>query len=650
MTIRKMFAAAVAMAAMAAMADRVETRLDGNGWTLDGLPVLVPHCWNKADGADGDPGEAVASKVFASSVPATSYARRRGVYSRVLPDAKEGRRYFVRCEGASQAATVRVNGVEIGSHKGAFTAFCFEATGAMRTSGNRLEIEVSNEFDPDVPPISGDFTLAGGLYRSVWLIETDPVCIDPTIDGGPGVRVFAEMDGTVRVEADVSGADDAVVDWTPKKVENPKLWSPEEPNLYKVAVSVRKGEWSDTVVQTFGFRTAEIREDGFYLNGEKRKVRGVNRHQDLEGAGWAQTPQQEERDIRLIKAMGADGLRLAHYPQSPNIYDLCDRYGLMVWSEIPVVDKVGGPMFMENARRMLREMIAQHRNHPSVCWWGVWNELYNGIEKDVAPPEEEWSAVSTGLVALAKDLDPSRPVVAATCKPSRTKLNASVPHIAFNIYPGWYTRKTMRQVVDDFFGKNAVPTIALSEYGAGASIFHHETPAKPLADPVGPFHPEEWQTKIHMDDLRVIKADDRLWGSFVWAMFDFAADARREGDRHGVNDKGLVTRDRVTPKDAYFLYKANWNQEPMLHLCGKRMTATANALVDVTAFSNVGDVRLTVNGETVGVKTPDEICSVTFDGVQLRSGENRIRVVASAGRCARSEEAVVVVTDPSARP
>ena len=613
------------MAAMAAMADRVETRLDGNGWTLDGLPVLVPHCWNKADGADGDPGEAVASKVFASSVPATSYARRRGVYSRALPDAKEGRRYFVRCEGASQAATVRVNGVEIGSHKGAFTAFCFEATAAMHPNGNVLEIEVSNELAPDIPPISGDFTLAGGLYRSVWLIETDPVCIDPTIDGGPGVRVFPSLDGMVRVEVDVSGADDAVVDWEPKWVANLKLWSPEEPNVYAVTVTVKKAEWSDAVVQPFGFRTAEMREEGFYLNGVKRKVRGVNRHQDLEGKGWEVSAAEEERDVDLIKAMGADGLRLAHYPQSVNMYDLCDRKGLMVWSEIPLVDAVGGAAFRENARRMLREMIAQHRNHPSVCWWGVWNELFNCPEA-LQGDEADWAAFSAELVRLCQTRDPSRPVVAASCKLDRKTLNATVSNLCYNKYPLWYEDETMREAVDAFVAANGLAVTALSEYGAGGSVFLHQNPVKKPVPIISRFHPEEYQTFVHMADLRDIKADERLWGSFVWAMFDFSADARREGDRHGINDKGLVTRDRVTPKDAFFLYRANWNAEPMLHLCGKRMTATTNETVDITAFGNVSPVSLYVNGKKTGEMALDAINSVTFPGVKLAQGPNVISV------------------------
>lgn len=600
-------------------ADRVEMRLDGAAWTLDGLPVLVPDSWNKIDASDGQPGEKTTPTTFVPSVQAGSYVRRAGVYSRRLPDAKSGRRYFIRCEGASQTAAVLVNGVLLGTHKGAFTAFCYEATAAMKPTGNVLEIQVSNAFDPAIPPVSGDFTMCGGLYRSVWLVETDPVCIDPTRHGGPGVRVFPSMDGSVRVEADVSGADDAVVDWEPKKIENPRLWSPETPHVYEVTVTVRKGTSVDTVVQPFGFRTAEIREDGFYLNGRKRKVRGVNRHQDLEGAGWALSAAQEERDIRLIKTMGADGLRLAHYPQSENIYGLCDRLGLMVWSEIPVVDEMGSDEFMANAREMLREMIAQHRNHPSVCWWGVWNEV------------RAWEPVdqSKSLVSLVASLDPTRPVVAASCMPRNKAMNASVPNLCFNMYPRWYTPWSLSQCVDDIYRRNPfLKTIALPEYGAGGSVYHQRNPAGASVEPISPFHPEEWQTHVHCEDYRLIKDDARLWGSFVWAMFDFAADGRREGDRHGVNDKGLVTRDRVVPKDAYWFYKANWNPEPMLHLCGKRLTATTSGRVDVTAFSNEDrEVTLFVNGRRIASRKPDDVNTVVFKDVPLTLGENGISVV-----------------------
>jgi beta-galactosidase len=615
--------------ALSASAGRVVTQLDGNDWTLDGLPVLVPNSWNKLDGADGraDYSEVVRGD---SSATFSSYARRLGVYRRALPDAKPGRRYFVRCGGACEVASLRVNGREVGSHEGAFTAFCLEITDALRPSGNELEIAVSNVYDAGIPPASGDFTMCGGLYRSVTLIETDPVCIDPTVDGASGVRVFAETNGEIRVEADVSGATDAVVEWTPRKVDNPELWSPENPKLYSLRVTVRKGEWSDTVEETFGFRTVEFREDGFYLNGVKRRARGVNRHQELAGCGWEMTPAQEERDIRLIKAMGADSVRLSHYPQSDGIYALCDRLGLMVWSEIPVVDRMtaDGGRFAANALKALREMIAQHRNSPSVCWWGVFNELYNNFGEKDAPAEGAWESAVRRLADAARTLDPSRPVVAASNMPHRRDLNSIGDAIGYNIYPGWYFDGGMKEKVDEFISLNPLRPMGISEYGAGASVFHHANPAQ-RPEPGGRFHPEEHMTRVHMDCFRDIKPDDRLWCSFVWQMFDCASDLRGEGDSPGVNDKGLVTRDRVTAKDAYYLYKANWNPEPMLHLCGKRMTSTTNSVVDVVAFSNVGAVNLEVNGATVATTAPDEINAVVFRGVSLKPGANIIRVTAA---------------------
>ena len=618
-----MFALAVVVASVA-YAGRIETCLDGNGWTLDGLPVLVPDCWNKIDGADGR----VADGAWKTSRSACSesYARRRGTYRCELPGAKPSRRYFIRCEGAGQTAAVRVNGAEIGRHAGAFTAFCFEATAAMTPGANILEIEVSNEIDPSIPPLDGDFNVCGGLYRSVWLLETDPVCIDPTRLGACGVRVFPSMDGTVRVEADISGASDATLDWEPKKVADPVAWTPETPAVYRVRVTVEKDGFSDTVVQPFGFRTAEIRADGFYLNGVKRKVRGVNRHQEVEGEAWAMTDAQHLRDMRLVKAMGADAVRLCHYPQSGGVLDVCDALGIMVWAEIPVVNRIGGAAFRERARQMLREMIAQQRNHPSVCWWGCWNELYNGVKGADAPAAGDWEAESAALAALAAELDPSRPVVAATCFPRRADLNASIPNACLNIYPGWYKDATMADCISGYFAANpSATTLALSEYGAGASIHQHENPPR-RHKPSGPFHPEEWQTRVHVAAYRDILADARVWGSFVWAMFDFAADARREGDRAGINDKGLVTRDRVVPKDAYFFYKANWNAQPMLHLCGRRMRATSASAVDVVAFSNAGDVSLEVNGAPAGAKTPDSVKCAVFENVALAPGENTIAV------------------------
>ncbi len=308
--------------------------LNGTGWTCDGLPVTVPHGWNIGDGADGldVPKENRGHR----SVSSPSYERKKVCYARTLPDPVKGRRTFVKCEGASVKAEMRVNGKVAGCHAGAYTAFCFEVTDLLEPSGNRLEIDVDNAYDPDLPPNEADFTVCGGLYRNVWLIETPRVCIDPTVDGGPGVAINADPDtGRVTARVTVSGGTNEVQTFD---FANPKLWRPEAPNLYALTVKIRQGGCEDEVTETFGFRKAEFREDGFYLNGKKRQIHGVCRHQDRLGKGWAVSAADEAEDIRWMKRMGADGVRTSHYPNSPSFYDLCDRNGLLVWTEIPVVD------------------------------------------------------------------------------------------------------------------------------------------------------------------------------------------------------------------------------------------------------------------------------------------------------------------------
>ena len=308
------------------------TPLSGDAWTVDGEPCTVPHTWNAVDGAYGfgDNRQTPSSS--------DSYERRVSVYARRLPDPSPGKRYFVRCDGASVKATVRVNGMEVGRHVGAFTAFVFEVTPALKESGNMLEIEVDSRFDPDVPPYSADFTMYGGLYRDVSLVEADPVCFDSTPDGGPGVVVDADpATGTVRVAPRVSGAERPVFAVRVEGpgldgpvsgkglsvcVPSPRLWTPETPHVYTATVVVKDGESRDKVTVPFGFRSVGFGEDGlFRLNGKVRRIRGVNYHQDREGKGWATSAADRESDVRKIKELGADGVRTAHYPHSGDVYD-----------------------------------------------------------------------------------------------------------------------------------------------------------------------------------------------------------------------------------------------------------------------------------------------------------------------------------------
>ena len=615
-----------AMAVMEFMFGRVVTDLSGEGWTLDGKPVEVPHTWNAIDGADGI-GE---RRHHANSVAAQSYSHRRGVYRRNLPAAKAGRRYFVRFRGASQRATVRVNGTTIGHHVGAFTVFCCEATRQMKPEVNLLEVEVENIYDPDIPPASGDFTVYGGLHRGVELIETDAVCIDCTTDGADGVRLDVNPDsGEVVAFVTVDGGTNEVQRFS---FPDRELWSPENPRLYEIEVAIAQGGCRDAVRKTFGFRKAEFREDGFYLNGVKRKIRGVNMHSDLDGFGWALPKGQRAKDIAMVKEMGADGLRAAHYPHDDETYAECDRQGLLVWCEYPNLGYfTPTEAYRRNAMQGIREMVAQLGAHPSIIAWSVSNEYIAGKKS----PAEWLERLLREFTAEVRRLDQSRPSAAATFKPLMTAANAIPDVLGFNFYPGWYKQEPdeMPVTIDAALAETRRGMIAVTEYGAGGNADCHESPDVRNA-PLGAFHSEEYQAWVHHFNYLGLKDDPRLWGTFVWCMFDFGADARREGSRFGLNDKGLVAYDHETRKDAFWFYKANWTKEPFLHLVGSRMASTTNSAVTVMAFWNgEGAVSLKVNGENRGSLQPDSVNTAIWRDVNLRSGDNEIEV--SAGGMSR---------------
>ena len=624
------------------LVDRRITQL--TGWTCDGERVDVPHTWNALDGADGPCG---VDQDKDNSVAGRAFLRCSKTYCTTLPAANEGRRYFVRCDGAAVRASVAVNGRLAGIHRGAVTAFAFEVTKFMRRNAeNRLEIVVDNFFDELEPPVYGDYTLEGGLYRPVWLIETDPVCIDPTVYGGPGVEISTDpSSGEIRVKAAVSGAEKyelelSVGGKTAKggaiRVEHPELWSPENPRLYDLAVTVRAGDSVDTVHQQVGFRTAEFRDDGFYLNGVKRKLRGVNYHQEREGLGWALTEKEIAEDLDLIKAMGADAMRGTHYPHSRTCYDLCDRKGLLCWVEIPASSLVHtNALYRERLRETTREIVAQNRNHPSLLMWSLFNELYSVWDGHVMPAGTGETVVRE-LQDLVHGLDPAHPTVCASAYIDRTELNGITDLYAFNTYPGWYWsgRNSKSDDIPDLIARQVATsgcgkkTIGIGEYGGGSSVFHHENPLVNRPVPRSRFHPEEAETEIHVTEYGHIRRDARLWGSFIWMMFDAASDNRNEGDHDGINDKGLVTHDHKTPKDAYFFYKANWNPEPMVHVCSKRMTTTEGDRVTVRGFSNAGEVALVVNGVRIGAQAPDEVRTVCWKDVPVSAGDNRIELQA----------------------
>ena len=415
------------------------------------------------------------------------------------------------------------------------------------------------------------------------------------------------------------------------------MWSGvKDPYLYTIEVSLtdKQSGQRDTVSDQIGIRTLVYdQERGFILNGEPIKLRGVNRHQDWQDRGWAIGKEEHERDFQLIREIGSNAVRLAHYPQDPYVLKLCDRLGLIAFMEIPLVGWIDpGEAFRENLITQLREMISQHYNRASIPMWGLWNELMHQAPKDLVSPIPLVEELHR--IALAED--PSRPTVAAANDSSDAApgVRDITELISWNVYPGWYEDTSpddMQQIILDKHEVDGRGKIGISEYGAGASIHQHEdwaTLKKPEAR--SPWHPEEYQAYVHERAWSAIEASDQLWGSFVWNMFDFAADHRNEGDRPGINDKGLVTHDRKVRKDAFYFYKASWTDEPVIHITSSRYSPRPAGIATVKVYSNASDVSLTLNGNSLGTGARDGVVFL-WEKVDLQPGKVNVCAKATFG-------------------
>lgn len=619
--------------------------------------VTLPHTWNAADAADGGGHEPPGDP---------GYYRGPAWYATTLETnpAWQGRRVFLRFGAVSSVADVFLNGRDVAHHKGPATAFACEITGALNPDGsNDLRVRADNTLRPDVPPLSGDFPVFGGIYRPLEMIVKPSVCISPLDHASPGVRVFqrnvTKAAAMIEVQTTLDNARDAeavvdvevrildgktvaartisrgvkipaggtVMSTATLTLDRPHLWNGrKDPHLYQIGVRLLEGgAETDRCVQPLGLRFYQVDpKKGFLLNGEPYMLRGVCRHQDRAGKGWAVTPADLKEDLDLILEMGARAVRLAHYPHADEFYRLCDEAGLLVWTEIPVVDKISDdPGFAPNAKQQLVEMIRQLGNHPSVFAWGISNELFHRPTPDGMPLMKE-------LHQLAKQEDPTRPTTIAVNKKREDLCNVT-DLVGFNGYPGWYGGgpSGMKNWLRDYQKLGGNRGVGVSEYGAGASIQQHEqNPKQP--QPGGKWHPEEWQAVVHEENWRCIREADYCWGSFIWNMFDFASEWRDEGDAPGMNDKGLVTYDRKTRKDAFFFYKANWADEPVLHLTSKRHSTRKQADTPVKVYSNAPEVTLTLNGKTIGTAKTDGLRIARWESVKLSPGKNRIEVRAQS--------------------
>lgn len=654
---------AAACALLAFSATARETTLLDSGWLFkpgdlkgaeqpvldvhDWQTVTVPHNWGWEQAQRGE-----------------KYLRAPGWYrhSLEIPSPKAGRRYFIRFEAAGSVADVYLNGRPLGQHRGAFGAFCFELTPELSRSGtNLLAVRVDNTAQPDLAPISGDFPMYGGLYRSVHLIETDDTCFSLTDHGSPGIAWLqtsvSSTQAVLDVTAQISNGSKKVQSlvWVVKViaadghevistnipvalapvatapfrtrlvVPAPHLWNGRaDPYLYRAVVELRAGETiRDAVEQSLGLRSYYVDPDkGFFLNGQAYHLHGVNKHQERPDQGWAVSEADLAEDVRLIHEMGCTVVRCAHYQHSDYFYSLCDRAGILVWAEIPQVDQVGGsPQFAETSRSQLLDLIRQNVNHPAIFVWSLFNELRPGTGH--ADPHR----LLQDLKITANGEDPTRPTIAATCTPLLPEMNKIPDLLGWNIYPGWYDEwgalASCGPKLDGYRVTSRSGGFCVSEYGAGANVGQHESPVR-QPRPGGQWHPEEWQGVVHEEAWKQMKARPFVWGTFAWVMFDFTSYWRNEGGVPGRNDKGLVTADRKIKKDTFYFYQANWSEEPVLYITSRRFTERTNAVTDAKIYSNARTAELFLNGASQGTQTNDDNCVFLWKNLQLQPGENTL--------------------------
>ena len=536
--------------------------------------------------------------------------------------------------GAAMSADVFVNGAQLAHHDGGYSTFRVNITDALVPGNNKVTVSVDNSENDRVYPQKADFTFYGGLYRDVQLLLLPPEHFEVCKDGTPGIKVTPVVKGSaaeVTVETWQNGEGtvsfrfgDEVYTAESRNghasvtfpIENVHLWDGvNDPYLY--SIEAQFGE--DVIAARFGCRSFSFDpEKGFLLNGHSYPLRGVSRHQDFLGVGNAITLQEQMLDMELIREIGANTIRLAHYQHAQEFYDLCDEYGMIVWAEIPYITE-HMPNGRQNTLDQMRELITQCYNHPSIVCWGLSNEVaVHGITEDLMQNH-------ILLNDLCHEMDKTRPTTMA--HPFMLEHESPLIQItdigSYNLYFGWYmgTLEQNDSFFDEYHEKYPKRIMGFSEYGADANVRFQ------TAHPEQGDYSEQYQCLYHESLLGTIRRHPWMWATHLWNMFDFAADGRDEGGAHGLNQKGLVTFDRKIKKDAFYLYKATWNkEEPFVHICGRRYVDRTEQETEVRVYSNQHQVTLMVDGQKV-----DELEGETVFVFKLPiSGRHTVKAVADS--------------------
>lgn len=605
--------------------------------------INIPHTWNAIDGSAGN-------EFF------------RGIcwYRKALYIDKsfEGKKVFIEFGAINSLSDVYVNGVHLGHHRGGYSIIRYDITDLVKFGEeNTIAVKADNSHIEDVYPLMADFTFYGGIYRDVNLIISEDVHFDLMNKGSQGVFVSQdeitdelakitvkaniinenEEIEAVRVVASVIDAQGNTVKYNAKDViveknmevvlpiaiENPILWnSVENPYLYNVQVTIeRHNDMLDELNIATGLRYFHFDpKEGFFLNGKHLKLKGVSRHQDKKEKGWALTKEDHELDMKLIKEVGANSIRLAHYQHDQYFYDLCDREGMIIWAEIPFISRASETDFTgKNAKEQMVELIRQNYNHSSIIMWGVQNEIQIGGDLPYV------RKIVQDLNEICHNEDKTRLTTQAQVMmvPDNDEYHTYTDIVAYNKYYGWYNGKTedFADWLDEFHRVNPDKCLGVSEYGAEGIMTYHTDEPK-VKD-----YTEEYHALYH--EMLVKYFNDRpfVWGTYVWNFFDFGSAIRDEGGVKGRNNKGLMTFDRKIKKDAFYAYKAVWSNDLFVHINSKRFIDRATDTINVKVYSNCDEVTLFVNGEKLNTIASEH--TFVFENVKLIDGQNDIKVIAT---------------------
>lgn len=598
----------------------------------------LPHTWNAIDGQDGG----------------NDYWRGTCCYEKKFKKPEfdaEKELVYLQFHGVNASARVILNGKEVCTHDGGYSTFRGDVTGLLEAE-NEMLVYVDNSVNTKVYPQKADFTFYGGIYRDVELLTVSKAHFDLDYFGGTGMKVTPEVEGkdakilvetwnnteNGEVKVTLFDAERNIVaegngEKTTLHVTDVHLWNGvNDPYLYSVHAQLWvDGELADEIETSCGVRYFHFDPDrGFFLNGKPYNLHGVSRHQDFKGIGNAITKEHHDRDMELIREVGANTIRLAHYQHDQYFYDLCDRYGMIVWAEIPYISEhlADGN---ENTISQMKELIVQNYNHPCIVTWGLSNEITISGRRY----KKQMLKNHHVLQKMVKEMDPTR-VTTLACY-------AVCPHwhpvahisdiVGWNLYLGWYVPGFFLNDLWIGLWRLLYPKrcLGFSEYGAEGMPNLHS--AKPRRGD----NTEEYQNKYHEYMLECFKRHPYMWGNYVWNMFDFAADARNQGGDPGMNHKGLVTFDRKLKKDCFYLYKAYWTEDPFVYLAGRRYEYRTETVTEITVYSTCVEVSLYNNGKLVETKKGNRV----FKFKMTMEDENHLEV--KAGNC--TDAAVIYKTD-----